>query len=303
MKRSTAVLALAVVVGQLLLAAAVFDPSPHTGGDNAGYITLAYSLLERGAYLDLQDPAEPIHTKYPPIYPAVLAVGMAMGARTWAALKSFSAVFMTVALLMSFLWAARRRGARFALLVAAILAVSEAYLFHTRWILSDPLFLMLTWCSIWAFGRADEGAGGGAPSLDGEDGRGAAAEPRDAGIDPAGSTDRTTPWLVLAGATAILAFFTRSAGLPLVLAVGILLGLRGRWRLLAAFALAFAIPAMLWWLRAEAGPNYALEFWLVDPSSRSIEVFTLEAGRYVGAGWFREDATARSPSTSGRYLN
>ena len=29
-----------------------FDPSPHTGGDNAGYVSLAYSLVTTGSYTE-----------------------------------------------------------------------------------------------------------------------------------------------------------------------------------------------------------------------------------------------------------
>ena len=34
-----------------------FDPVPHSGGDNSGYVSLAYGLLADGAYVDVFDPA------------------------------------------------------------------------------------------------------------------------------------------------------------------------------------------------------------------------------------------------------
>ena len=67
-----------VLAVQAVVLFAVFDPTPHNGGDNAGYITLAHSLVDRGAYLELWDPEEPPHTKYPPGFPLVLAVMMAL---------------------------------------------------------------------------------------------------------------------------------------------------------------------------------------------------------------------------------
>ncbi|MFW5905123.1 MAG: hypothetical protein ACOCUZ_02790, partial [bacterium] len=70
---------------------------PHTGGDNAGYLGLAYSLLERGAYLDLYLPGEPIHTKYPPGFPLLLAGARILGAETWVAFKAVVAVSATLA--------------------------------------------------------------------------------------------------------------------------------------------------------------------------------------------------------------
>jgi hypothetical protein len=230
------VLGALVVSLQLAFAAAAFNPAPHTGGDNAGYVTLAYSLLERGAYLEVHDPAEPRASKYPPAYPAVLAAAMAVGARTWMSLKLLSLAFICLALLVAFLWIEGRRGAGFAFMVALILSLSDAFLWHTQWILSDPLFLALTLCCIWACDRAER-------------------------------EERSGPWLALGMAAAILAFFTRSAGLPLILAMAGWLAFHRRWRTLAILAVAFGGPATLWWLRTRGivGAGYVAEFWMVDP--------------------------------------
>ena len=71
----------------LLLALAAFDPTPHSGGDNAAYIALARSLLEHGRYLELWDPASPPHLLYPPGFPALLALAMLVGVKPWVGLK------------------------------------------------------------------------------------------------------------------------------------------------------------------------------------------------------------------------
>lgn len=65
-----------VVALSLLLSWLAFQPTPHTGGDNAAYIALGRSLLERHAYVELHDPAQPPHTQYPPVFPAILAVAI-----------------------------------------------------------------------------------------------------------------------------------------------------------------------------------------------------------------------------------
>ena len=70
-----------VLAVQAVVLVVVFDPTPHNGGDNAGYLALAHSLVDRGAYLELWDPGEPPHTKYPPGFPVILAVMMALGRR------------------------------------------------------------------------------------------------------------------------------------------------------------------------------------------------------------------------------
>ena len=42
-----------------VLVVAAFNPAPHNGGDNAAYVTLAFSLAHQGTYTDLYDPAGP----------------------------------------------------------------------------------------------------------------------------------------------------------------------------------------------------------------------------------------------------
>ena len=212
------------------------DPSPHDGGDNAGYLSLAHSLVSDFRYVEAWDPEEPPHTKYPPLYPALLAAAMLFGAETWIAFKVLSALFVALAVVLSYVWVRDRRGTRFAVGIATVLVFSPAFLWSSQWILSDPLFLALTLGCLWAFDRST--------------GRG-----------------RRGTWIAAGCAMAILATFTRTAGLPLVLAAGGALALQGRWRALRSFALAFAIPSVAWWLRARGAgqAQYISEFWLINP--------------------------------------
>lgn len=230
-----AALALILAV-QVAATVSALTPAPHNGGDNAGYLALAHSLVTTGSYTESWDPETPPHTKYPPVYPALLGAAMVLGAEGWGAFKAISVVFVVASALLTFLWAEGRRGAVFAAPVALLLALSPAVLWSSRWVLSDPLFLALTLFTLWAFQRAAEpGAGRG--------------------------------WVWAGAAAAVLATFTRTAGLPLVLAVAGWLALERRWRTLAAFLGAFALPSGLWWLRGQAGggAQYVSEFWMVNP--------------------------------------
>lgn len=231
----------AVLLVQIGVMLAVFNPSPHSGGDNAGYLNLAYSLVEEGAYLDLHDPALPGHTKYPPLFPMILAAAIVLGARSWITFKLLSAVFTTLGVLFAFAWVEERRGPLFAAGVALILSFSDAFLWSSHWILSDPPFVMLTFFALWALDRVEDPGGGG---------RWAAGR-----------------WIALGAGAAVAAYFTRSAGLPLVAAVGGWLLLRRRFRAAGAFAALFGVPAFLWWLRARTitGGAYLSEFLLVNP--------------------------------------
>ena len=237
-------LRLAVLGGVVLTSVVVvwkaFTPVPHTGGDNSGYVSLAHGLLTTGTYTDVFDPEGLPHTKYPPVYPALLAVLIGLGARTWVALKMTAVVPTVLAVALTFLWSERRIGTLGAGAVAVVLALSSGFVYYSHWILSDPLFVMLTVGALYCLARADEALVKEKPA---------------------------TTWLV-AGVVAVgLAYFTRSAGLPLVVALLGWLALRRRWRTLGASFIGLGLPMAAWWLRGrgEGVGQYAAEFWMVDP--------------------------------------
>jgi hypothetical protein len=91
----------------------------------------------------------------------------------------------------------------------------------------------------------------------------------------------------------VLAYFTRSAGLPLALAAFGWLALRRRWKQLAVLAAVLVPLAFLWWLRARAqgGVDYVGQFWLVDP-------YTPELGR-IGVA----DLFARAGENLRKYVS
>jgi len=241
--RRTILLLAGVLLIQTVIVALVFTPQPHSGGDNAGYISLAHSLLDRGAYLELWDPGEPPHTKYPPVFPLLLAVAILLGAKGWAALKLVPAFSTVLAVAFTFLWARDRRGLALGVVVALLLGISGSVVYYSQWMLSDPTFLALTMAALWALQKSSEEGG-----AHGREGGGKV-------------------WLVLGLALVVLAYFTRSAGLPLAVATLLWFGIQKRWKALAGFALAFGLPAFLWWLRGSVlgGSGYVSEFWLVDP--------------------------------------
>jgi hypothetical protein len=267
-----------LVVVQLLLVVGVWIPVPHNGGDNAGYVSLAHSLLSGEGYVEAWDPARPLHTKYPPLFPALLAAAIALGARTWTALKLVPAAFTTVAVVGTFLWAARRRGPWFGAGVAALLAAGPGLLWYSHWVLSDVPFLALTVLALWALEH-------GSPGEVARDGEGA-GPPAAGGDGGAPGSKGTVPrvaavWLGAGMVAAVLAYFTRSAGLPLLLAVAGWLAFRRRWAPLGVFAAVAGAPALAWWLRGRGGgTDYVAEFWMVDPYAP--ERGTIGPGGLVG---------------------
>ncbi|MBX6363315.1 MAG: glycosyltransferase family 39 protein [Gemmatimonadetes bacterium] len=226
--------ALGLVALHLLLAAWVFDPTVFTGGDNASYLSLARSLLERHAYRSLWEPGAPLHTQYPPVFPALIALGLLVGLKPWVGLKLIVLACSAVAVALSYLWLRRRGQPGVALAVGAILAASPGVLAQSHLELSDVPFWAFAMVALWAFERLGKG-------------------------------DRVR--FAIAVAATVLAYFTRSAGLPLVVAAGAWLAWRRCWRQLAIFAAVVLPLAFLWWLRAHeaGGVNYARLFWYVNP--------------------------------------
>jgi hypothetical protein len=240
-----------VLLGGLVLGLLSFDPTPHTGGDSAAYLTLGRALAEAGEYRSLWDPDRPPHTLYPPVFPALLALAMLLGVKSWVALKLLMVGFATAALGVSLLWARRfAAAAAVAWCTAVLLVLSPGVHLLSHWLLADMPFWLLTVMALLAFGRAGpDGPFGGVPSRD---------------ETPHASPDRR--WLAAAIGLTLLALFTRSAGLPLALAACVWLGLRRRYAELAVAAAVLFLPVALWSVYvggSDAG--YIGPFWWVDP--------------------------------------
>ncbi len=237
--RNPVLTAAVLMAVHLLLLLLTFQPQPHTGGDNAAYIALGRSLFEHGSYRSLYDPGTPLHTQYPPVFPAVLGAAMAAGLQPWVPLKLIIALFSAIAVGFTYLWIRRRRRPMLALGVGVMIAIGPGVLELGHWILSDVPFWAFTAISLWAFERLR-------PELRGR--------------------------FAIAVLATVLAYFTRSAGLPLLLAAFAWLALRRRWKQLAVLA-AVALPlAGAWWLRAklQGGVDYVSQFWYVNPYSPEL---------------------------------
>jgi hypothetical protein len=260
--RTRWILALLLTLLSTGIVVGAFNPAPHTGGDNAGYLALAYSLLTTGNYTEVFDPAGLPHTKYPPVFPLLLAGLMAGGVRSWAGFKALAAVATVLTSLASYLWAERRIGPVWAFGVSVLVSLSSAVVYYSHWILSDPLFVAFTLASLWALEGSDAGA---------------------------------SRWTVVGIVAAGLAYFTRSAGLPLLVAVGGWLLLRRRWKASGVAAVVLGVPLTLWLVRSRAAAgDYMSEFWLVNPYD--------PAAGTVGVGGLMERLLANGEGYVGAHL-
>jgi len=233
---------LALAFVHLVLAALSFQQSPFTGGDDATYISLARSLIERHDYRDIWNPALPLHTQYPPVFPLVVAAGLLAGLEPQEGLKMLMIFISTGAVFASCLWLRRVTTPGIAFCAGFFIALSPEIIWLGQEVLSDPLFWLFAMLSLLAWRHAQQS--------------------QQSAKDPM----PVLPVIVATAAT-LAAYFTRSAGAPLLLAIVIWLGLRKQWRAIAIVCAMSAPPIFVWWLRGhgQAASGYLAPFIAVDP--------------------------------------
>ena len=229
-----ALIALVLAVLHLVFAFLFFEPAPHNGGDNGAYLALARSLLSGQGYREIYDPAMPMHTQYPPLFPVMIAGLLLLGFQPWVPIKVLVVLFSTAAIVGSFYWMRRKGRPEIAFTVALLMALSPGVLGLSHWELSDVPFWAFTIAALLAWERL-----------------------------PPEHLKRLLAAIVLT----LLAYFTRSAGLPLLVAVTGWLTWKRRWKQLAIFALGIAPFVFWWWWRArtQGGVDYVQQFWWIDP--------------------------------------
>jgi len=231
----------------LVLAALAYHQAPFTGGDDSTYIALARSLIERHDYRDIWDPALPLHTQYPPIFPVIVAGGLLAGLQPQEGMKMLMILISTGAVLASCVWLRKITTPGIAFCAGFFVAVSPEILLLGQEILSDPLFWLFAMLSLIAWRHADRSR-----------------------KDP--ETPMPVPAVLIATAFTLAGYFTRSAGAPLLLAVGIWLLIRKQYRAIG-IVLALSIPPIFaWWLRGhgQGGGGYLAPFIAVDPYNPAL---------------------------------
>ncbi|HEU4878975.1 MAG TPA: hypothetical protein VFT21_05960 [Gemmatimonadaceae bacterium] len=231
----------------LVIAALAFHHEPFTGGDDATYMALARSLIQRHDYTDIWDPALPPHTQYPPIFPLMLAASLLAGLTPAFGLKVLMVVISTLAVFASCLWLRKVTTAGIAFCAGFFIAISPEIIRLGQEILSDGAFWFFAILALLLWHKAD------------------ARDSNESRSMPAG-------WVVAAAAATLAAYFTRSAGAPLLLAIFVWLAMRKQLRAIAVVAAMSAPPIFLWWLRgrAKGAGGYLAPFLSVDPYNPAL---------------------------------
>src|SRR5689334_17105924 len=192
---------------------------PHLGHfhDDSIYLVSAKSLAEGHGYRILSLPAEPFQTKYPPLWPLILAAIWKIApdfpenlkwemALTWLMLPLF------VGLAWRWFWAAGL-GFRTRVALCAVLALNPWMAFLSTTVMSDLVFSALLLAALLATRQAS----------------------RNAWVAPA------------AGILAAAAYLVKAAALPFLIGGPLWLALRRKFRA-AAILFCAMLPAVVWWM-------------------------------------------------------
>jgi len=211
----------ALLAGHGLLAWQLRARGIFTFGYDAAYLLLSRAL-QAFNYREPYFVGNPIAARFPPGYPAFLAVLTApAGEHLW--LVSVAGILVSVVgLVLVFDVVRRCWSTELALLVTAATAVNPELLANASSVRSETLYTTLTLASLWAAERA--------------------VGPRDGRV-------RGTRAAVVAGGFAIAAALTRSVGVTLIGALGVhwLLCRRYRWVMVFGAAASVTVGAWLAW--------------------------------------------------------
>lgn len=210
LSRRVLVLLLAVIAAHALLSWQVRARDVFTSGDDAAYLLLGRAL-RAFSYREVQFIGEPVAARFPPGYPAVLAILGSFGERL-GVMAAAGIAFSVSGLIALFDVIRRRWSEQLALLVTAVVAVNPAVVSNAGAIASEAMFTTATLWALWAADRSDHG-------------------------------DRRD---LVAGAAAIVSAMTRTAGVTVPVALGLHWLLRRRHRLLTILALASALTVGVW---------------------------------------------------------
>ncbi len=215
-----------------LLGLIVFEPTLFPGGDNAAYLILGEALRTGEGYRDLYLPGTPLHDKYPPVLPSLLAlsgwVGGVIVAKVLMLACTAGVVWVTA------LFGRRLAGKGPALAAAGVLAVNPTLLEYGHYILSEAPFTLFVTLALWLALRDDRKG------------------------------------VVLALTAAALAFMTRTAGVALLLALPLAWLLEGHGRRRALGAAGTAVGVVGGWVlyqrwAAPGRDGYLTELLLANP--------------------------------------
>jgi 4-amino-4-deoxy-L-arabinose transferase-like glycosyltransferase len=218
-----------------LATAVTFDARLNTNGDNAQFLVLGESILQGRGLAHVNAPDNAPHTKYPPLYPLLLAGVLALFPEGLLPAKLLSAALGVACAPLLYVLARRRLGDRLALGAALAAAVSPHILEFSHITLSEIPYLFFSLAALLLVERT---------------------------IDAPRATRRDALLALLAIAAT---YYVKSVGLALAIAAPIAAARRRRFRLALLFAAGFGALSAPWYLRNRSvgQENLYLDYFLM----------------------------------------
>lgn len=239
-------LLVAILAAHALLAWQLRARDIFTFGDDAAYLLLGRALRSL-SYRELQFVGQPIAARFPPGYPAVLAVSGALFGERLGVIAMLGIAFSVSGIWALFDVVRHRWSTSTALVAAALVAINPALLEFEALPASEMMFLSLTLWSLWAADRWERRPAGGG------------------GV---------TPGRPFAGVTsivlAVLAAMTRSAGVTLPMALIAHWVWRRRWRTAIAMMLVTGVVVGGWLAWTTLAPRRDVRLSYIDDVVRPV---------------------------------
>ncbi len=203
-------LAVGLALVHLLLAWISRTPGLGWGEDDAAFLLLAQDLQQFG-YREIQDVLAPVHARFPPVFPAMLAIVGKLTGNNLEVLLAFVGICSAAGILLLFDATRRVVGDNVALLASGLYAINPTALADAGTLMSEAPFKLFIILALWGAIRENEGA----------------------------------RYAVVAGAGVILGALTRSAGVALIPALAVYWLAKRRYMWVVALAIA-SIPVAAW---------------------------------------------------------
>lgn len=217
------VLVLAALLVALHVALAWVSRSPGIswGEDDATYVLLGREILH-GQYAERWDVEAPVHTRYPPGFPALLSVGNALFGDHVAIYTMLVLLASAASIALFFVVLRRHFGDDVALFVTGLTAINAMAVADAGLVMAEAPFRFWATLTLWSASRENPRPG----------------------------------HLALAGTSAVIAALTRSVGVAIIAALAFHWLLERRWKSLALLIVG-TIPVGLWfyWTLIAPDPN------------------------------------------------
>jgi hypothetical protein len=145
---------LILIISSVVFAAVSFSFIPFTGGDNFAYFYLARAIAQGKGYIELWDPALPLHTQYPPCFPILLLPAALFDSYLLAKITVF--LCYVLSLFFSFRLYQELNGQKSedsTLVALLLIAITPAILEYSSWVLSETPYILFSILSLYFWSR------------------------------------------------------------------------------------------------------------------------------------------------------